>query len=94
MRIWDTCVVGTFAYLGQGAGARHRLLQVSVFEEKGVTMKGCYDAKYLEIRTLMVCFSLHLSVNETLNFPTMHDKYPNEYRGIVFSGQSFNEFNM
>ena len=28
LRIWDTWVFGTFAYLGQGDGARHRLLNI------------------------------------------------------------------
>lgn len=57
-------------------------------------MKGCYDAKYLEIGTMMVCFSLHLSVNETLSFPTMYDKYPNEYRGWAHFPVKVGEFNM
>ena len=57
-------------------------------------MKGCYDAKYLEIGTMMVCLSLHLSVNETLSFPTMYDKHPNEYRGWVHFPDKVGEFTM
>ena len=28
LHIWDTCVLETFAYLGQGAGAHHRLWKI------------------------------------------------------------------
>ena len=57
-------------------------------------MEGCYDAKHFEIGTMMIFIFKNLFINRNLNFLTMCDKYPDEYRIWVHILLKDGEFNM